>query len=60
MAHASGTQVPQVCNPVRFSHTPVEYQLAPPVLGQQTQTVLRALGLGDSAIADLHLQGVIA
>ena len=40
LAHASGRQVPQVANPLRFSATPVEYRQAPPLLGADTADVL--------------------
>jgi crotonobetainyl-CoA:carnitine CoA-transferase CaiB-like acyl-CoA transferase len=60
LPHASGAPVPQVCNPVRFSHTPIEYHLAPPLLGQHTQVVMQALGLGVAQIEKLRAEGVIA
>ena len=36
-----------------------EYRLAPPLLGQDTETVLRELGRGNEAIAALRAAGVI-
>jgi crotonobetainyl-CoA:carnitine CoA-transferase CaiB-like acyl-CoA transferase len=45
---------------MRFSATPVEYKLAPPLLGQQTEEILRGLlGLEDAAIAKLRAEGTI-
>lgn len=60
-AHALGVQVPGVANPMRFSHTPVEYRYAPPLLGEHTREVLSArLGLGTAELDRLEAQGVIA
>ena len=38
--HAAGVPCPTVASPMRFSGTPVEYELAPPLLGQHTRDVL--------------------
>ncbi|MGB5081006.1 MAG: CaiB/BaiF CoA-transferase family protein [Burkholderiales bacterium] len=38
--HASGVPCPTVASPMRFSGTPVEYPLPPPLLGQHTREVL--------------------
>ncbi|WP_275098392.1 CaiB/BaiF CoA transferase family protein [Sedimenticola hydrogenitrophicus] len=43
LPHPLAGTVPQVANPVKFSRTPVEYQGAPPLLGADTEAVLRAL-----------------
>jgi crotonobetainyl-CoA:carnitine CoA-transferase CaiB-like acyl-CoA transferase len=57
--HPQGT-VPTVASPMRFSATPVEYDLAPPMLGQHTREVLNAvLGLSDAEIDALGAQGTI-
>ncbi len=58
--HALAGEVPTVANPVRFSDTPVEYKLAPPVLGQHTAEVLKDdLGYSDKEIARLYDSGAI-
>ena len=45
---------------MRFSATPVEYTLAPPVLGQHTEEILRGLlQLDDTAIAKLRADGTV-
>ncbi|MCW8889770.1 MAG: CoA transferase [Sedimenticola sp.] len=44
LPHPMAGTVPQVANPVKFSATPVEYPLAPPLLGADTDSVLRDLG----------------
>jgi len=52
--------VPLVANPMRFSDTPLEYRLAPPVLGEHTEELLRGLlGRSESDIARLRSSGVI-
>jgi len=49
-----------VASPMRFSATPLDYRLAPPLLGAHTEEVLRGL-LGKSAaeLAELRAAGVI-
>ena len=59
MPHAAGGNAPQVANPIKFSATPIDYRLAPPLLGQDTEAVLRELGRSDAAIAALRTAGVI-
>ena len=41
--HPVAGKLPTVASPMRFSATPVEYKLAPPVLGQHTEEILRGL-----------------
>lgn len=41
LPHPSAGKVPQVANPVKFSATPIEYQDAPPVLGQHNDELSR-------------------
>jgi crotonobetainyl-CoA:carnitine CoA-transferase CaiB-like acyl-CoA transferase len=58
--HAAAGQLPMVASPMRFSATPIEYRLAPPLLGQHTAEVLRVLlGKSDAEIARLRAAGVI-
>ena len=53
-------QVPGVANPIVFSETPIEYDKAPPRLGDGTEKVLtEALGLTDEEIEALKRGGVI-
>jgi crotonobetainyl-CoA:carnitine CoA-transferase CaiB-like acyl-CoA transferase len=55
-----GVQVPGVANPIQFSATPVEYEKAPPKLGDGTNSVLgQVLGLTDAEIARLKNSGAI-
>jgi crotonobetainyl-CoA:carnitine CoA-transferase CaiB-like acyl-CoA transferase len=58
--HPSGVACPTVASPMRFSATPVDHSVPPPVLGQHTRDVLRAvLGLGGAEIDALAAAGVI-
>ncbi len=60
LEHPVAGQLPVVASPMRFSETPIEYRLAPPVLGQHTDEVLRGLlGKSESDIARLRSAGVI-
>ena len=55
-----GVQVPGVANPIQFSQTPVEYEKAPPKLGDGTEKVLsELLGLQDEEIRKLRQSGTI-
>jgi glutaryl-CoA transferase len=56
--HPVAGKLPTVASPMRFSATPVEYKLAPPVLGQHTEEILRdVLHVDDAAIAKLKADG---
>jgi crotonobetainyl-CoA:carnitine CoA-transferase CaiB-like acyl-CoA transferase len=59
LEHASGARLPMVASPMRFSDTPIDYRLAPPVLGQHTEEVLRALGKSGAEIEQLRAAKVI-
>ena len=55
----SGT-LPLLASPLRFSETPVDYRLAPPLLGEHTDAVLsELLGMVPSEIEKLRQAGVI-
>jgi len=59
--HPLAGKVPLTGCPIRFSETPVEYGLAPPLLGQHTREVLGAvLGRDDAAIDDMMARGICA
>ena len=58
--HPAGVACPTVASPMRFSATPVEYRVPPPLLGQHTREVLSGvLGLSEAEIDALAAQGVI-
>jgi formyl-CoA transferase len=45
---------------MRFSATPVEYEMPPPLLGQHTREVLAGLlGMSDAELEQLRSQDVI-
>lgn len=56
--HPCDGALPTVANPVRFSASPVEYERAPPLLGEHTNEVLRDwLGYSDDKIRQLTKAG---
>ncbi len=58
--HPLAGRVPMVASPMRFSKTPIEHNLPPPLLGEHTDDVLGGfLGLDDAEIARLRADGVI-
>jgi crotonobetainyl-CoA:carnitine CoA-transferase CaiB-like acyl-CoA transferase len=60
LPHPTAGTVPGVRNPVRFSRSPVSYDRAPPLLGADTQAVLRdRLGLDAGTLEALSRRGVI-
>ena len=60
MANGMGSTTPQVASPLRLSATPVDYRLAPPLLGEHTDALLqRLLGLDAAQIASLRAAAVI-
>jgi crotonobetainyl-CoA:carnitine CoA-transferase CaiB-like acyl-CoA transferase len=60
LTREDGVQVPGVANPVVFSETPIQYDKAPPQLGDGTDKVLsETLGLPAEEIARLRTAGVI-
>ena len=55
-----GRDVPLVANPLRLSETPVSYRHTPPVLGADTEDVLRSvLELDDAELDGLRSAGII-
>jgi crotonobetainyl-CoA:carnitine CoA-transferase CaiB-like acyl-CoA transferase len=57
--HPSG-EISLLASPLRFSETPVQYEVPPPLLGQHTEQVLRErLGLSDQRLTELRERGVI-
>ena len=59
--HPVAGKVASVANPIKMSDTPVEYQQAPPMLGEHTNSVLSSLlGLSDQDLDLLRSRGVIA
>ena len=60
LTREDGVQVPGVANPIVFSETPIQYDKAPPRLGDGTDKVLsETLGLSPEEIARLRKTGAI-
>ncbi len=60
LTHPRAGKVALVRSPMRFSATPVEHRLPPPLLGEHTDEVLRGtLGKSEAEIARLRAGGVI-
>ena len=58
--HPTAGEVKLVGNPIKLSRTPVDYRSAPPLLGEQTEAVLRELGgLSEDELRRLQQAGVI-
>ena len=60
LEHPAAGMLPTVASPMRFSGTPLEHKLAPPLLGQHTEEILRErLGKSAAQIAALRAEGVV-
>ena len=60
LPHAAGGIAPVVASPMRLSDTPVEYRLAPPLLGQHNDDIYRGLlGKSEQEMARLSTAGVV-
>jgi crotonobetainyl-CoA:carnitine CoA-transferase CaiB-like acyl-CoA transferase len=56
--HARAGKLKFVCGPVRFENLVHERSAPPPVLGEQSDKVLRELGRAAAAISDLQARGI--
>ena len=60
LPHPVAGRVSLVRSPMRFSATPVQHRVPPPLLGQHTEEVLRGLlGCSAAEIAKLRAEGVL-
>jgi crotonobetainyl-CoA:carnitine CoA-transferase CaiB-like acyl-CoA transferase len=60
LEHGAGAKLPLVASPMRFSETPIDYGRAPPLLGEHTEEVLRALlGKSEAEVSRLRAAKVI-
>lgn len=61
LKHQVAGKVPLVGSPMKFSQTPVDYQQAPPVLGEHSAQILtERLGLTKQQLQQLAADGIIA
>ena len=60
IAHAQYGSVPSVASPIRLSKTPIQYNKAPPQLGEHNQAVLQGLlGLSETEIKALQDKNIV-
>ena len=60
LSHPLAGPMEAVANPLKFSETPVEYHKPPPLLGEDTEDVLkRVLGKSDNEIEELNKNEII-
>tara|TARA_Y100001001_G_scaffold164678_1_gene198022 strand:- start:2283 stop:3458 length:1176 start_codon:yes stop_codon:yes gene_type:complete len=60
LEHPQLGKVPGIANPIKFSKTPQVYRKAPPLLGEDTDTILqRVLDKSPEDIASLRARGVL-
>ena len=60
LPHPSIGSVPSVANPIKYSATPIAYRSAPPMLGADTDEILREiLGVTPEEIARLREAGIV-
>ena len=60
LPHPSIGSVPSVANPIKYSATPIDYRSAPPMLGADTDEILREmLGVTPAEIARLRKAGIV-
>ncbi|MEX0638346.1 MAG: CoA transferase, partial [Burkholderiales bacterium] len=58
--HPVAGKLPMVASPMRFSDTPLEHKRPPPLLGEQTEEILRGvLGMSAEDVARLRESGAI-
>lgn len=52
--------LPQLTSPMRLSETPVQYRRPPPLLGADTEEILReVLQMTPKEVADLRRRGIV-
>jgi len=59
LAHPTAGEVPQIVSPMRFQNSALQFDRAPPILGEHTDEVLRELGIDDAGIRSLREQHVV-
>ena len=60
LPHPTLGSVPSVANPIKYSATPLSYHSAPPMLGSDTDEILRdILGIAPTEIARMRKAGIV-
>src|ERR1700724_1164006 len=60
LPHPTLGSVPSVANPIKYSDTPLSYRSAPPMLGADTDEILRdILGIAPAEIAGMRRGGIV-
>ncbi len=60
LPHPAIGSVPSVANPIKYSATPLSYRSAPPMLGADTDEILRdMLGVAPAEIARMRKAGIV-
>jgi formyl-CoA transferase len=60
LQHSLAGPIPLTANPIKYSRTSLRYDTPPPVLGEHTEEVLRALlGKSETEISALRASGVV-
>ena len=60
LPHTTAGKVPVIRSPMRFSGTPIEHTVGPPVLGEHTDEVLRSLlGKSEAEVGRLKDSGIV-
>jgi crotonobetainyl-CoA:carnitine CoA-transferase CaiB-like acyl-CoA transferase len=60
LPHPALGSVPSVANPIKYSATPLCYRSAPPMLGADTDEILRdILGIAPAEIARMRKAGIV-
>ena len=60
LPHPLAGEVPLIGNPMKFSGTPIEHEVPPPMLGQHSEEILRGmLGMSAEEVARLRAAGAI-
>ena len=54
LPHPTAGKVPQIVSPLRFRSQPLQFEDAPPLLGQHTEAVLEGLGFSEEQIKTLR------